>query len=309
MTLRLPRAGEDRRLVDQVGEVGAAESRGLLGEHLEVDTRIERLVARMHLEDRAAAADIGAVEHDVPVEASGAEQRRVEHVGPVGGRDDDDVLVGLEAVHLDQELVEGLLALVVTTAEARTTLAADGVDLVDEHDARRVLLGLVEEVADAARADTDEHLDELRAADAEERNARLAGDGLAEQRLAGAGRADQEHALGDARADGDELVRVLEELDDLVELLLGLIHAGDVDERDRRLVTREQARTAPAERQRLVVAALGLAEDPEQDQRHEPEEDQVGEDDAQQEVAPAGGIDLVVGVARTLELLGDDICR
>jgi len=42
-------------------------------------------------------------------------------------------------------------------------LAADGVDLVHEHDARRVLLGLVEEVADAACADTDEHLDELRA--------------------------------------------------------------------------------------------------------------------------------------------------
>ena len=265
--------GEDRRLVDQVGEVGAAETRGLLGEHLEVDAGVERLVARVHLEDRAAAADVGAVEHDVPVEAAGAEQRGVEDVGPVGGRDHDDVLVGLEPVHLDEELVEGLLALVVAAAEARATLAADGVDLVDEDDAGRVLLGLVEEVAHAAGADADEHLDELRAADAEERHARLAGDGLAEQRLAGARRADQQHALGDARADGDELVRVLEELDDLVQLLLGLVDAGDVDERDRRLVTGEQAGAAAAEGQRLVVAALGLPEDPEQDQRHQPEED------------------------------------
>jgi hypothetical protein len=35
------------------------------------------------------------------------------------------------------------------------------VDLVHEDDAGRVLLGLLEEVADAAGADTDEHLDEV----------------------------------------------------------------------------------------------------------------------------------------------------
>ena len=309
MTLRLPARREDRRLVDQVGQVGAAESGGLLGENLEVDAGVERLVARVDLEDRAAAADVRPVEHHVAVEPARAEQRRVEDVGPVGGRDHDHVLVGLEPVHLDEELVEGLLALVVTATEAGATLAADRVDLVDEDDARRVLLGLVEEVADAARADADEHLDELRAADAEEGHARLTGDGLAEQRLAGPGRPDEQHALGDARADRDELVRVLEELDDLVELLLRLVDTGDVDERDRRLVTREQPGAAAAEGQRLVVAALGLAEDPQQDQRHQPEEDQVGKDDAQQEVAPAGRIDLVVVEVGNLELLRDDVCR
>jgi hypothetical protein len=49
-------------------------------------------------------------------------------------------------------------------------VTADGVDLVDEHDAGRVLLALLEQVADARRADADEHLDEVRAADREERN-------------------------------------------------------------------------------------------------------------------------------------------
>ena len=41
-----------------------------------------------------------------------------------------------EAVHLHQELIEGLLALVVTAAESGSALAADRIDLVDEHDAR-----------------------------------------------------------------------------------------------------------------------------------------------------------------------------
>src|SRR5205823_12604361 len=125
--------------------------------------------------------------------------------------DHDHVRVGVEAVHLDQELVQRLLALVVAAAEAGAALAADRVDLVDEDDAGAVLLGLVEEVADAAGADADEHLHELRARDAEERHPGLAGDGLAEKRLAGAGRADQQHTLRYPGPQGDELLGELEE--------------------------------------------------------------------------------------------------
>src|SRR5467141_1156402 len=119
-----------------------------------------------------------------------------------------------------------------TASEAGAALASDGVDLIDEHDARRVLLRLVEQVADAACADTDEHLDELRSGDREERNSRLASHGLAKQRLASAGRANQEHPLGDARSKRDELFRIFEELHDLGELLLRFLHTRDVSERD-----------------------------------------------------------------------------
>src|SRR5213594_286985 len=45
---------------------------------------------------------------DLAVEAPGAQQGRIQHVGPVGGRDENDALVGLEAVHLDQQLVQRL---------------------------------------------------------------------------------------------------------------------------------------------------------------------------------------------------------
>ena len=106
----------------------------------------------------------------------------------------------LEAVHLDQQLVERLLALVVAAAEAGTTMPADGVDLVDEDDAGGVLLALLEQVAHPGGADADEHLDEVRAGDREERDVGLAGDRPGQQGLAGSGRAYQQHALGDLAA-------------------------------------------------------------------------------------------------------------
>ena len=174
----------------------------------------------------------GSRHHDLAVEAAGTQQRRVEHVGTVGRGDQDDALIRLEAVHLDQQLVQRLLALVVAAAEAGAAMAADRVDFVDEDDAGRVLLRLIEHVAHARRADADEHLDEVGAGDGEERHVRLAGDGAREQRLAGAGRTDQQRAARDAPAELLEFLRIAEELDDLLEIFLRLVDAGDVIEGD-----------------------------------------------------------------------------
>ena len=153
----------------------------------------QRQLPHVHLEDLLATAHVGQRNDDLPVESAGPEQRRVEHVRAVRRRDDDDTFVALEAVHLDEQLVQRSLALVVA-AETGAAMTANRIDLVDEDDARRVLLRLVEHVADARSADADEHLDEVRARDREERNLALAGDRTGEQRLAGAGRADHQHA-------------------------------------------------------------------------------------------------------------------
>ena len=217
---------------------------------------------------------VGPVDDDLPVEAARAQQRRVEDVGPVRRGDQDDVVLHLEAVHLDEQLVQRLLALVVAAAEAGAAVAADGVDLVHEDDARRRLLRLLEQVAHARRADADEHLDEVGAGDREERHARLAGDRAREQRLTGARRPVEQHALRDARAERLELLRVLEELLDLLQLLDGLVDARDVLEADLRRVRRHPLRARLAEAHHLRAAALHLVhqEDPEAEQQHERQE-------------------------------------
>ena len=153
-------------------------------------------------------------------------------------------------------------------------MAADRVDLVDEHDARRVLLRLLEHVADTAGAHAHEHLDEVGARDGEEGHVGLAGDRARQQRLAGAGRADQQHALGDAAADGLELLRILEELHDLLEFLLRLVDAGHLVEGDPAVLLGQQASTGLAEAHGLAAARLHLAHeehpDADQQQHREP---------------------------------------
>ena len=142
---------EQRRLVHEVREVGAGHAGRAAGDDLDAHVVGDLLVAEVHLQDVDPLLERGERHHDLTVEPARAQERRVEDVGPVRGRDHHDALAGLEAVHLGEHLVQRLLALVVPTAETGAALAADRVDLVDEDDRGRLLAGGLEQVADAGR--------------------------------------------------------------------------------------------------------------------------------------------------------------
>ena len=187
----------------------------------------------MHAQDSLAADEVGQLDGYAAVKAAGAQQRRVERLGPVGRGQDDHALAAVKAVHLGQELVEGLLALVVAAhGVGAVALFADGIDLIDKDDAGRLLIGLLEQVAHLGRAHADEHLNELRAGDREEGDVGLARDRLGQQRLARAWRADEQGALGDVRADGGVALGVVQEINDLGQELLSLVLALHVREVD-----------------------------------------------------------------------------
>ncbi len=270
--------GQQRGLVEHVGQVGAGEARRTACHREQVDVGGHRLATGVHLQDLLATPEVGGVDADLAVEPARAKQRRVEDVGTVGRRDQDDAATNVEAVHLHQQLVEGLLALVVAAAHAGTAVSADGVDLVDEHDGGGVLLGLLEQVAHTGGADTDEHLDEVGSGDRVERHARLTRDGAGEQRLAGAGLAVEQDTLGDLGADGLELGRLLQELLDLAELLDRLLAAGHVGEGGLRHVLADQLGLGLGELHHPAAAALHLVHQ-EDEQQHDQREGEQGRQD------------------------------
>ena len=104
------------------------------------------------------------------------------------------------------------------------------------------------------------------------------------------GRAEEQHALRDLGAHVLELGRRLEELLDLLELLDRLVEAGDVGERDLRLVLGDEPRLRLAEPHDPAPAALHLAEHPHE---HQPEEHE--REQPEQEADERVGL-LVVGL-------------
>ena len=227
----------ESRLVADIGNVGTRESRSLACQHLHIHTGIPLDRTEMHLEYRLALVEVRQVNADLPVETTGSEQCLVEHVGTVCGSQHYDSAVGAETVHLGEQCVEGALPLVV--AAHRRVLAArtsHGIDFVDEYDAGSLLLGLAEEVADAACAHTYEHLHEVGTAHGEERYAGLAGHCLGKQRLTGSRRTDEEGACGYLAAQLGVFLRILQEVYDFLHLLLGAFLSGYVLEGYRVLV-------------------------------------------------------------------------
>ncbi len=68
----------------------------------------------------------------------------IEYVRTVRGGDQDNAFVRIEAIHLNQQLIQRLFPLVVSASQAGAAVTADSVDLVHENDAGRVLLTLFE---------------------------------------------------------------------------------------------------------------------------------------------------------------------
>ena len=184
----------------------------------------------MNLEDRLTALDVGKVDIDLTVKPSGTEQRTVEDIGTVCSRHDDDTLVRLEAVHLDEDLIEGLFTFVVSASEARTSLPTDGIDFIDEDDTGLIPLCHIKKVAHTRGTDTDIHLHEVGTADREERNTRFSRNGLCKQRFTCSGRTYEQDALRNFCAKIGELFGALEEFDDFLQFLFFLFRSGDIGE-------------------------------------------------------------------------------
>src|SRR5207244_11255620 len=119
--------------------------------------------------------------------------------------------------------VARLLPLVLSADTARSAALAQRVQLIDENDARRFRLRLREHIAHASGADADEHLDEIRAAEAEKRNTGLTGDRLGQQCFACSRRTYEQHALGNPTTEFLILVRQLQKIDHLADFFNRLV--------------------------------------------------------------------------------------
>mmetsp|Transcript_14045 Transcript_14045/g.35385 ORF Transcript_14045/g.35385 Transcript_14045/m.35385 type:complete len:951 (-) Transcript_14045:158-3010(-) len=217
-----------RRLVEHVGQLGWAEP-GEVARHLvQVHVRGHGVLAGVHPQHVAAAHGVWLEHLDLAVKAAGAHEGGVEQVRAVGGRHKDDADVGREAVHLREQLVQRLLALLVGLHARLRALDAQRVDLVHKDDARRVDARALEEVAHARGAHAHDDLHKLRAAHLEKRHAALARDRLGDEGLARAWAALQQHALGRLGVERGIALGVLQEGHHLAQLRQRLVQPRHV---------------------------------------------------------------------------------
>ena len=105
----------------------------------------------VNAEDSLASGKVGQLDGYAAVKASGTRKRGIERLGTVGRGENDNAVVAAEAVHLGQQLVECLLALVVS-AYLTVALFSYCVYLVDKYNAGRIFLRFLEQIPDPGGA-------------------------------------------------------------------------------------------------------------------------------------------------------------
>ena len=86
----------------------------------------------MDLENPFASFDIGSRHHNAAIKPSGTKQRGIQHVRPVSCSNENDPLVGFEAIHFDQQLIQSLLALIMAATKTGAAMTPHRVDFIDE---------------------------------------------------------------------------------------------------------------------------------------------------------------------------------
>ena len=145
---------------------------------------------------------------------------------------------------------------------------ANGVQLINENNARRFLLRLLEQVTHPRGTDTNEHLHKVRTAKAEKWHGGLASDSSRQQGFSRSRRAYQQNPLGDTPAEVGILLRITQEIDNFLQFLFRLIGSGNIGKRTTGLAFGVNSRPAFAEIHHALTRAKPSGEEgPEQEQQ------------------------------------------
>ena len=128
-----------------------------------------------------------------------------------------------------------------TPTQSSATLSTYCIDFVNKDNAGGLLLSLLKHISDAARTYTHEHFDEIRTGDCEEWNLGFTGNGFCQQRLTRTGRTRHQDTTGNTTAELLELARILQEIDQLLNVFLRLVTSSDIHEGRLDLIFAKQA--------------------------------------------------------------------
>ena len=211
-----------RCLVDDVCKLCSGGSGGSFCNVVEVYVICDLDLFRMNLQNLLTALEVRKLYWNPAVETARTKKSRVKGIRTVGGCQNNNALGTVETIHLGQQLVQGLLTLVVS-ADLAVTLFTDGIDLIDEYDTGRFFLGLFKKITNLGGAHTNEHLYEFRTGNGEEGNLRLTGYSFCKKGFTCSRRAYKKGSFRHLGTDLTVFLGIVKEIYDLLQKLLRLI--------------------------------------------------------------------------------------
>mmetsp|Transcript_2572 Transcript_2572/g.4000 ORF Transcript_2572/g.4000 Transcript_2572/m.4000 type:complete len:321 (-) Transcript_2572:551-1513(-) len=224
--LILPGSG-DGCFIHQVFQLCTTETRSSSGNCFKINVGLNRLATSVHAQDSGTALEIGKIDCDLTIEASRTEKCVIKNIKPVRGSNGDNTRIAIETIHLDQNLIQCLLTFIVTSSESCSALTSNGIDLINEDDARRVLLGLVEHITHTRSSNTNKHLYKFGTRNGDEWHTCLSSNSLGEEGLTSTRGSIEDDTTRNAASVLGVSLGLLQKVNNLGELELGSITSSN----------------------------------------------------------------------------------
>lgn len=145
--LPLTSGGNQRSFIAKIRQVGSRESGAQSGKRSGVflDTLLQGQFLQVQFHDLFSGLDVRKTDRNLSVKSTRSQEGRIEDISAVGSSEDNDSFICLEAVHFDEELVEGVFSFVVGAESLVGSASTHCVDFVDPDDAGCFLSRLFEE--------------------------------------------------------------------------------------------------------------------------------------------------------------------
>ena len=226
--LAIATRGKKRRFINQIGEIRAGKAGRAAGNIARIDFLINRLFAHMHFKNLLTPLDIRQAHRHLTVKTSRTQQSRIKHIRTVGRGNHNHAFIAFKTVHFHQQLVQGLLALIMTAAQTCTALTSHRINLINKDNARRMFFRFFKHIAHPRRAHADKHFHKIRTGNGKKRHLRFAGNRPRQQGFARSRRPDHQHAARNLSAQTAEFGGITQKFHHFHHIMLGFIGAGNI---------------------------------------------------------------------------------
>ena len=151
----------DRRLVQKVFQVCTCKSGCGLSDLSQIHILAKRLILGMNPKDLLTSLHIRTSDCHLTVKTSRTEDRRIQNIHTVCGSHYNNSLINAKSVHFHKKLVQGLLALIMTTAHTGSTLSCNSINLVNKDNTGRMAFSFFKQIPHTGSTHTYKHLHKI----------------------------------------------------------------------------------------------------------------------------------------------------
>merc|ERR1719319_1420581 len=201
--------GELTSSLANLSQIRTRESFSHLRQKVDINFLAERRLFEIGVEDSDARRLIGKRDVDELVETPWTKNGGFDDVRPVGGSDDEHVLLASHPVHLSEDLIDDSVPGATSVSAGPSTRLGNAVQLIEEENAGSCGSCFVEDFPYVGLGLSEPHGEKFGALDGDEVGLAFVSDGLGQQSLTAARGSVEQHSLAWHHSELEELLWML----------------------------------------------------------------------------------------------------